>query len=269
MAARQGRGADGVVLPGSGGRAAACGLSVHRQQSGRGRAGQAPPRGADPRSPAAAARRRRSVGRRARAGTAGRRIRPGRRPRPPQARAAGAADCRDRAAKRPGARGRRRRGGVARRGAAPDRCLAVRPEGPRRSRTASTSTAARRRRRRLARASAPGTSAKACSTRSTAAVSRPGPAGSPHRERRDVLPTGRNMFTADPRMLPTPTAMDLGRMAADEGAARLHADARRDAARAGDRPLGQRDAAHRRRGDRAGPRTDGLPPGLGPERPAA
>jgi cobaltochelatase CobN len=44
----------------------------------------------------------------------------------------------------------------------------------------------------------------------------PGPAGSPHRERRDVLPTGRNMFTADPRMLPTQTAMDLGRIAADE-----------------------------------------------------
>jgi cobaltochelatase CobN len=44
----------------------------------------------------------------------------------------------------------------------------------------------------------------------------PGPAGSPHRERRDVLPTGRNIYTADPRMLPTPTAMDLGRMAADE-----------------------------------------------------
>jgi cobaltochelatase CobN len=44
----------------------------------------------------------------------------------------------------------------------------------------------------------------------------PGPAGSPHRERRDVLPTGRNMFTADPRTLPTPTAMELGRLAADE-----------------------------------------------------
>ena len=44
----------------------------------------------------------------------------------------------------------------------------------------------------------------------------PGPAGSPHRERRDVLPTGRNMYTADPRMLPTPTAMELGRMAAEE-----------------------------------------------------
>src|ERR1700733_14604193 len=41
----------------------------------------------------------------------------------------------------------------------------------------------------------------------------PGPAGSPTRGRRDVLPTGRNLFTADPRTLPTPTAMDLGRLA--------------------------------------------------------
>ena len=38
------------------------------------------------------------------------------------------------------------------------------------------------------------------------------------------------------------------------GAARLHAGAWRDAARAGDRSVGQRDASHRRRGDRAGPR---------------
>ena len=44
----------------------------------------------------------------------------------------------------------------------------------------------------------------------------PGPAGAPGRCRRDVLPTGRNLYTADPRMLPTPTAMDLGRLAADE-----------------------------------------------------
>jgi len=44
----------------------------------------------------------------------------------------------------------------------------------------------------------------------------PGPAGSPTRGRRDVLPTGRNLFTADPRTLPTPTAMELGRLAADE-----------------------------------------------------
>ncbi len=44
----------------------------------------------------------------------------------------------------------------------------------------------------------------------------PGPAGSPARGRRDVLPTGRNLFTADPRMLPTPTAMELGQMAVNE-----------------------------------------------------
>ncbi len=44
----------------------------------------------------------------------------------------------------------------------------------------------------------------------------PGPAGAPSRGRRDVLPTGRNLFTADPRMLPTSTAVDLGRLAADE-----------------------------------------------------
>jgi cobaltochelatase CobN len=44
----------------------------------------------------------------------------------------------------------------------------------------------------------------------------PGPAGAPSRGRRDVLPTGRNLFTADPRVLPTPTAMELGRLAADE-----------------------------------------------------
>ncbi len=44
----------------------------------------------------------------------------------------------------------------------------------------------------------------------------PGPAGAPARGRRDVLPTGRNLYTADPRMLPTPTAMDLGGLAADE-----------------------------------------------------
>jgi cobaltochelatase CobN len=49
----------------------------------------------------------------------------------------------------------------------------------------------------------------------------PGPAGSPARGRRDVLPTGRNLYTADPRTLPTPTAMNLGRLAADE-LIRLH-----------------------------------------------
>ena len=44
----------------------------------------------------------------------------------------------------------------------------------------------------------------------------PGPAGAPTRGRRDVLPTGRNLFVADPRVLPTPTAMELGQRAAAE-----------------------------------------------------
>ena len=43
-----------------------------------------------------------------------------------------------------------------------------------------------------------------------------GPAGAPARSRRDVLPTGRNLFTSDPRTMPTPTAYDLGRAAAEE-----------------------------------------------------
>ncbi len=45
---------------------------------------------------------------------------------------------------------------------------------------------------------------------------RAGPAGAPARGRTDVLPTGRNLFTADPRTMPTQTAFDLGRLAADE-----------------------------------------------------
>lgn len=36
-----------------------------------------------------------------------------------------------------------------------------------------------------------------------------GPAGAPTRGRVDVLPTGRNLFTIDPRALPTPSAMQL------------------------------------------------------------
>ncbi|OWK21580.1 hypothetical protein AJ88_17535 [Mesorhizobium amorphae CCBAU 01583] len=43
-----------------------------------------------------------------------------------------------------------------------------------------------------------------------------GPAGAPARGRSDVLPTGRNLFTSDPRTMPTPTAFDLGRAAAEE-----------------------------------------------------
>ncbi|MGU3536915.1 cobaltochelatase subunit CobN [Methylobacterium sp. A54F] len=43
----------------------------------------------------------------------------------------------------------------------------------------------------------------------------PGPAGSPNRGRRDVLPTGRNLTTLDPRALPTRAAAELGARAAE------------------------------------------------------
>ncbi|MFD2263913.1 cobaltochelatase subunit CobN [Lacibacterium aquatile] len=48
-----------------------------------------------------------------------------------------------------------------------------------------------------------------------------GPAGAPARGRRDVFPTGRNLYTADPRQLPTQTAMDLAKKAVSE-VIRLH-----------------------------------------------
>lgn len=43
-----------------------------------------------------------------------------------------------------------------------------------------------------------------------------GPSGAPARGRTDVLPTGRNLYTSDPRHLPTPTAFELGKLAAEE-----------------------------------------------------
>ena len=45
---------------------------------------------------------------------------------------------------------------------------------------------------------------------------RPGPAGAPSRGRIDVLPTGRNLYTVDPRSVPTRTAYQIGKRAADE-----------------------------------------------------
>ncbi len=44
----------------------------------------------------------------------------------------------------------------------------------------------------------------------------PGPAGSPWRGRRDVLPTGRNLFAVDPRAVPTPSAHAQGIKLAEE-----------------------------------------------------
>ena len=108
---------------------------------------------------------------------------------------------------------------VSGRSSAPDRCLALRPERPRcQGRTAHLWPFA------TSRPSTIRHGQRAWTTNVHERVRRagwparyaPGPAGSPHRERLDVLPTGRNMFAADPRTLPTPTAMELGRLAADE-----------------------------------------------------
>ncbi len=44
----------------------------------------------------------------------------------------------------------------------------------------------------------------------------PGPAGAPTRGRADVLPTGRNLTSIDPRAIPTRTAAAIGMRAADE-----------------------------------------------------
>ena len=44
----------------------------------------------------------------------------------------------------------------------------------------------------------------------------PGPSGSPYRGRKDVLPTGRNLFTTDPRSVPTRAAFRQGVLLADE-----------------------------------------------------
>ncbi len=44
----------------------------------------------------------------------------------------------------------------------------------------------------------------------------PGPSGSPYRGRQDVLPTGRNLFTTDPRSVPTRAAHAQGVVLADE-----------------------------------------------------
>ena len=91
----------------------------------------------------------------------------------------------------------------------------------------------------------------------------PGPAGAPARGRTDVLPTGRNLYAADPRTLPTPTAFALGRAAADE-VLRRHVQEHGDWPRALVIDLwGSASAPDRRRGDRAGAGADGLPAGLG------
>ena len=51
-----------------------------------------------------------------------------------------------------------------------------------------------------------------------------GPAGAPSRGRRDVMPTGRNLYSTDPRAVPSRTAYEIGRRAADEVASRYAQD---------------------------------------------
>ena len=91
----------------------------------------------------------------------------------------------------------------------------------------------------------------------------PGPAGAPARGRRDVLPTGRNLFTADPRTLPTPTAFELGAWRPTRCCAATCRSTATGRARSVIDLWGSATPAHRRRGDRAGAGADGLPAGLG------
>ena len=52
----------------------------------------------------------------------------------------------------------------------------------------------------------------------------PGPAGAPSRGRFDVLPTGRNLYSIDPRSVPTRTAWEIGKRTAQEVVARYAQD---------------------------------------------
>ena len=91
----------------------------------------------------------------------------------------------------------------------------------------------------------------------------PGPAGAPTRGRADVLPTGRNLTSIDPRAIPTRTAAAIGVRAADEVVRRYLQDHGEPSARAGDRSLGLGLAAHRRRRSRPGAGLSRRAAGLG------
>jgi cobaltochelatase CobN len=53
---------------------------------------------------------------------------------------------------------------------------------------------------------------------------RPGPSGAPSRGMAHVLPTGRNFYSLDPKAVPSPLAMDVGRALADKLCERYLAD---------------------------------------------
>ena len=218
---------------------------------------------------AAAARRRGSVRRRARARAAGRRIRPGRRPRPPPARTSGAADRRDRATQRSGARGRRRRA------TPPDEALrridawlcdlkdlAIKDGQHIYGRAPDDADAARQRERRQRAPSLIDALDGSRMCRPVPPARRIASGATCCRPAATCSPPIRAPCRRRPRWI-------LGRLAADEvirGYMQTH----------GEMPRalvidlwGSATLAHRRRGDRAGPRADGLPADLGLMRPAA
>ena len=92
-----------------------------------------------------------------------------------------------------------------------------------------------------------------------------GPSGSPTRGRVDVLPTGRNFYSVDPRALPSELSWDVGRRAGRRAARAPPARDRRAAADGRARRLGHVGDAHpgRRRGRDPGParRAPGLASG--------
>ena len=242
-------------------RRAAGHLSLHRQQPRRGGAGQAAHRRRDARPPAAAARRAGLDEDRAEARAAGRRICAGRRARPPAPRPAGEADRRD---------GGERTGLAAEAGVGgtdePDEALrridawlcdlkdfAIK-DGLHvfgRAQATPTGRGSAEAERQALLAALDGRHVAAGPVRRAGAR--------PHRRAADrPQPLHRRpAHHADADRLRTRQA------AADEVLRRYHAGARRLAALAGDRPLGQRQPAHRRRGDRARAGADGLPAAMG------
>ncbi len=228
-------------------------LSLHRQRSGRSRAGETPHRGGDPGPYAAPHAGRRPASRHGGAGAVPGRIFHRRRagpraPRPPDRPRSGtrrapwgsrpiwASPLRPARPRRSPHRPLRLRhqGKPVRRGAA---CLGQRRLWPDRTRRADGRAAGR--------------------------FVAPGPSGSPNRGRSDVMPTGRNLFSVDPRAVPTPSAHAQGVKAGRGAAAPPPAGSRRLAARAGRGPLGQRNDAHRGRGIRHGPASGRAEAGLG------
>ena len=92
----------------------------------------------------------------------------------------------------------------------------------------------------------------------------PGPAGSPHRGRRDVLPTGRNLSTLDPRAIPTRAAAQPRRAGGAGGGDAAISRTRAIIRAGGDGSLGLADLALGRRGHRPCAEPDGRRPALGP-----